>query len=242
MSMTKKAPSPPPSCYGYCRVSTEGQRDSGLSIDDQRRKIKARCTEMDWPLAKTSTDAGVSGSTPLGKRLEGARLLAALQPGDTVICARMDRMFRSSLDALATIQSFKRRKISLRLLDLGGDVSGNGISELIMTILAAVATFEHGLISERIADSKRQLRHRGRHQGGDRPFGFQIIREADGKASKLAPDPAEQAAIAEMLAMREAGRTLMTIRDAVRAKRHRISHQTVARVLDRHGAAAEAAE
>jgi len=111
MSTTKKPPSPS-NCYGYCRVSTGAQRESGLSIDDQQRKIQARCLEMGWELAATFTDAGVSGSTPLGKRPQGARLLAALRPGDTIICSRMDRMFRSSLDALATIQSFKKRKIS----------------------------------------------------------------------------------------------------------------------------------
>jgi len=120
-------------------------------------------------------------------------------------------------------------------------VSGSGISELIMTILAAVATFEHGLISERIADSKRQLRHRGRHQGGDRPFGFQIVPEADGKAGKLAPVSAEQAAIAMMMTMRQGGSTLMSIRDAVRNQGFRISHQTVARVIGRHSAGAGAA-
>jgi putative DNA-invertase from lambdoid prophage Rac len=43
----------------------------------------------------------------------------------------MDRMFRPALDALQTIESFKRRKVSLWLLDLGNDCSGNGISELI---------------------------------------------------------------------------------------------------------------
>ncbi len=240
MSTTKKPPSPS-NCYGYSRVSTGQQRDSGLSLDDQQRKIKARCTEMGWELATTFVDGGISGSTPLGKRPQGAQLLAALRPGDTIICARMDRMFRSSLDALTTIQSFKKRKISLWLLDLGGDVSGNGISELIMTILAAVATFEHGLISERIADAKRQLRHRGRHQDGSRPFGYRIIAEADGKAGKLAPEPAEQAVIAEILALRQDGGTLMGIRDAVRTKGFPISHQTVARVIERHAAAVEAA-
>ena len=73
----------------------------------------------------------------------------------------MDRMFRSAADALHVIEG--RRKISLWLLDLGNDCSGNGISELIITILAAVAQFERGLISERIKDAKRaasNARHR----------------------------------------------------------------------------------
>jgi hypothetical protein len=46
---------------------------------------------------------------------------------------RVDRG-RSALDALETIADFKRRKISLWLLDLGGDCSGNAISELVLTV------------------------------------------------------------------------------------------------------------
>jgi DNA invertase Pin-like site-specific DNA recombinase len=92
-------------------------------------------------------------------------LLAALRPGDIVVAAKMDRCFRSAFDALETIQGFKSRKIALWLLDLG-DVSGNGISELIVTVLAAVAQFERSLISERIIAAKQNQR-RGRHLGGD---------------------------------------------------------------------------
>jgi DNA invertase Pin-like site-specific DNA recombinase len=183
-------------------------------------------------------DAGISGSMPLGRRPEGAKLLAALRPGDIVIAARMDRCFRSALDALQTIQGFRQRKISLWLLDLGGDVSGNGIAELIMTILAAVAQFERSLISERIKDSKVNLRRQGKHQGGTRPFGYQLQHQPvqpgeRSRAPVLVPDAKEQAAIAEMRKMRAAGRSLMAIRDAMRAQGFQISHQSVANILQR---------
>jgi putative DNA-invertase from lambdoid prophage Rac len=146
----------------------------------------------------------------------------------------MDGCFRSAFDALATIESFKRRKISLWLLDLGGDVSGNGISELIMTVLAAVAQFERSLISERIKDAKRNLRRGGKHQGGKRPFGWQFGEtNGHGRARELVPDETEQAAIADLVVMRAKGATLMAIRDAMRERGHRISHQTVANLLDR---------
>jgi hypothetical protein len=36
--------------WGYARVSTEQQSDSGLSIDEQERKITARCAENNWSL------------------------------------------------------------------------------------------------------------------------------------------------------------------------------------------------
>lgn len=229
--------------YGYCRVSTEQQRDTGLSVDEQRVKIEARCTENGWQLEHIYADAGVSGSIPLGKRPQGRRLLAALQPDDTVIASRMDRCFRSSIDALQVIETFKRRKISLWLLDLGGDVSGNGISELIVTILAATAQFERTLISERICDAKRQLRRQGRHQGGDRPFGWRFGEASgSGRSRDLIPDPGEQQAIAAIIAMRQAGRSLMVIRNTVREAGHRISHVTVANIVQRRAEEAVAAE
>jgi DNA invertase Pin-like site-specific DNA recombinase len=245
MATRQVRPSPEslqPRAYGYARVSTDQQRDSGISLDEQQRKIEGRCLENGWHLERVYVDAGVSGSTPLNRRPEGAKLLRAVQPGDVVIAAKMDRMFRSALDALQTIAEFKRRKIGLWLLDLGNDCSGNGISELIMTVLAAVAQFERGLISERIKDAKRNLRRQGRHMGGGRPFGWRFgAANSHGRARELIPDPEEQAAIAEIIAMRAQGRSLMAIRDAMRARGFPISHQLVANTIARHAEAEGAA-
>ena len=61
--------------WAYIRVSTDHQRDSGISLDEQQRKIEARCIENGWSLEHVYVDAGISGSTPLARRPEGARLL-----------------------------------------------------------------------------------------------------------------------------------------------------------------------
>jgi DNA invertase Pin-like site-specific DNA recombinase len=78
---------PAPRVFGYCRVSTDRQADSGIGLEEQDRKIRARCLENDWKLAHVYVDAGVSGSTPLGRRPEGDRLLRSLRPGDVVVAA-----------------------------------------------------------------------------------------------------------------------------------------------------------
>jgi DNA invertase Pin-like site-specific DNA recombinase len=156
-----------------------------------------------------------------------------VRPGDVVISARMDRCFRSALDALRTIEDFKRRRIALWLLDLG-DVSGNGVSELIVTVLAAVAQFERTLISERIKDAKRNLRRANKHQGGGRPFGYRFGQaNGHGRARELIPDPEEQQALADIVALRAEGKSLMAIRDAMRERGHWISHQLVAHTIAR---------
>jgi putative DNA-invertase from lambdoid prophage Rac len=197
-----------PAVYGYARVSTDQQQRDGISLDEQQRRIEGRCLEQGWQVSEMFIEAGVSGSVPFAVRPQGGRLMRLLTPGDIVISPKLDRCFRSSLDALQTIQEFKRRGVGLWLLDLGGDVSGNGISEMIVTILSAVAQFERVRIGERIRDSKRHM-------------------------PTLVPEPAEQEAIAGMIAMRVDGRSLMEIRDAVRSQGFRISHETVRQCLQR---------
>jgi putative DNA-invertase from lambdoid prophage Rac len=64
---------------------------------------------------------------PLADRTEGQRLLAALEPGDVIIAAKLDRAFRSASDALGTLEQLTVDKIALHMIDLGGDITGNGI-------------------------------------------------------------------------------------------------------------------
>jgi putative DNA-invertase from lambdoid prophage Rac len=113
-----------------------------------------------------SVERGVSGSRPLGERPEGSALLEALRPGGVVITPKLDRMFRSALDALGVLGDLKDRGVTLRMIDLGGDVTGNGVSKLVFTILSAVAE------AERVAEVKADQRARGRFLGGSVPFGW----------------------------------------------------------------------
>jgi putative DNA-invertase from lambdoid prophage Rac len=63
-------------------------------------------------------------------------------------------MFRSARDALDVLDRLKRQNVSLHMIDLGGDVTGNGISKLVFTILSAVAEAERDRTRERIAEVK----------------------------------------------------------------------------------------
>jgi DNA invertase Pin-like site-specific DNA recombinase len=219
--------------FGYCRVSTDRQADGGISLDEQSRRVRGRALEEGWSLSEIFIDAGVSGSVPLGQRPEGARLLAAITTGDAIVCPKLDRMFRSALDALTVIKDLQRRRISLFLLDLGGDdVSGNGVSRMMLTMLSAFAEFERDRISERIKDSKRQLRATGMHQGGNRPFGWRVVRRGKDEG-KLVPDPEEQRALEDIRRMKAEGASLRYIADTLKARGLSISHQSVKRALDR---------
>jgi putative DNA-invertase from lambdoid prophage Rac len=145
-----------------------------------------------------------------------------------VIAPKLDRLFRSALDALKVVEDLKKRGVALHLLDLGGDISGNGLSKLFLTIAAAFAEAERDRIRERIGQVKADQKARGRYLGGRVPFGFR--RGDDGE---LIPHEAEQEAIREIAGLRAQGKPLRTIAEAVRAKGHQISYEGVAGVLAR---------
>ena len=74
--------------YGYTRVSTERQADEGESLDVQRRQIGGYAMMKGLEIGRVFVERGVSGSTYLSERPQGAALLAALEPGDVVVTAR----------------------------------------------------------------------------------------------------------------------------------------------------------
>ncbi len=213
--------------YGYCRVSTAAQASEGESLDVQRRQLEGWAHMQGQPLDAVFVERGVSGSVPLVQRPEGARLWAGLRRGDTVVAAKLDRLFRSALDALQAVADLKERGVSLVLLDLGGDISGNGLSKLFLTIAAAFAEAERDRIRERVAQVKRDQRQRGRYLGGRVPYGFRV-----GEGGALEPVPEQQAAIRRAGELRAGGAPLRAIRAALEVELGaRVSLDALARVV-----------
>jgi putative DNA-invertase from lambdoid prophage Rac len=212
--------------YGYARVSTLRQASEGESLDVQQRQLEGYAHMHGLTFTEIAVEEGVSGSVPVEQRPVGGALFAKLKAGDIVIAAKLDRLFRSALDALTVVESLKARGVKLHLLDLGGDIAGNGLSKLFLTIAAAFAEAERDRIRERVSQSKADQKARGRYLGGIVPFGFR--RGDDGE---LVPHEAEQQAIREMVALRTEGKPLRAIADTVRAKGFTISHQGVADVV-----------
>jgi putative DNA-invertase from lambdoid prophage Rac len=222
--------------FGYVRVSTAEQVSGGLSLETQQQQITGYSMMKGWTVVEFYVEAGVSGSVPLAARPEGQRLLATLQPGDIIITAKLDRAFRSAADALGTLEQLKEDKIALHMIDLGGDVTGNGISKLVFTILSAVAENERDRIRERVRDAKRHRASQRLFNGGKRPFGFDI--DGEGKNRRLIPNAHEQAALARGKALQSQGRSLREIAAALAAEFNiqTLDAKSVKRILDRAAA------
>ena len=191
---------------GYCRVSTSEQAADGTtSMQEQERVIRGMAMAKGISAfdLQVFCDAGVSGSIHLQWRPAGRDLLEAVRPGDTVCAAKLDRMFRNSLDALNVYTDFKQRGIHLVLFDLGTQpiTDDSGMSKVIFQVMSAFADHERERIRERMLDGKRAKIAKGGHVGGEAPFGFRI--EGSKRDSRLVRDEREQIVIEAVAALRE---------------------------------------
>jgi putative DNA-invertase from lambdoid prophage Rac len=199
--------------YGYTRVSTGRAATEGQSLGVQERAINGHAMVINHQLSQIYVETGVSGSVPLDERPEGKKLLAIIQPGDTIITPKLDRMFRSADDALTVLRGLKKRGINLHLIDLGGDVT-EGKAKFMFTLLAAVAEMERDRIRERITEVKADQRQRGNYLGGFVPFGMcKVVVDPNAERVKyrLEPVPEEQAVIAQIDELRAAGKSIRRI-------------------------------
>ena len=215
--------------YGYVRVSTLRQANDGESLDVQRRQIEGYALMQDLTVTSYHVEEGVSGSVPVQDRPVGGKLFDSLVAGDVVIAAKLDRLFRSALDALTVVEDLKSRGVRLHLLDLGGDIAGNGLSKLFLTIAAAFAEAERDRIRERVTQVKRDQKARGRYLGGATPFGYHV-----GPEGELATNGQSQEVIRKIFEMKQQGVSLRGISSTLAGIGVTLSHQGVSNVLRQH--------
>lgn len=183
---------------GYVRVSTQEQAAEGRSsLGEQERCIRGFAMMKGvggFDLA-IYADPGISGSSALESRPQGEKLLADAKKGDTIVASKLDRMFRSAIDALKVAEQMKKRGINLVLLDMGDQpVTSNGMAECFFTMAAAFAQLERVRINERTADGRKGKKEKGGHIGGKAPYGWRVV--GSGREAKLEMDEAEQQVIA----------------------------------------------
>lgn len=150
---TPKAPRQP-QLIGYGRVSTADQhpevqeavlREAGCSVVFTE-KISSRKAH----------------------RPQLAAALAALQPGDSLVIVRLDRLARSLRELLEITADLEARGIALKVTAQGIDTS-TPTGRLMFGMLGAIAQFERDLAAERLAESIRHRRLTGGDLGGRRP-------------------------------------------------------------------------
>lgn len=146
---------------GYARVSTDEQNLS-LQID----ALTAAGCDLIF------RDEGVSAVAKNRPQFNAA--LNALTPGDQLVIWKMDRAFRSLLDALHVLEALERRGNAFHSLTEAIDTA-TPMGRFAYQIINAFGELERALIAERTRAGMQAAKERGVHVGRPRKLSIQQI-------------------------------------------------------------------
>src|SRR5690625_3119159 len=124
---------------GYTRVSTASQ-DAQLQLD----ALVASGVQKPDVFSDVT-----SGSRAAIERPGMKRLMDYVEPGDTVVVWRIDRLGRSLIDVLNTVNLLRDKGVKIRSLSDGIDPETTS-GRLMLGMLATLAEYERELITERV--------------------------------------------------------------------------------------------
>ena len=191
--------------FAYARVSTVEQLTA-----NQREEIAAAGYVIE---PRRYVEEKVSGSVPASQRPGFARLLEKMEPGDTLIVTKLDRIGRDSIDVQQTVSRFAEQRMRLIVLQLGNLDLTSSAGSLMVKVLAAMADFERDLIIERTQAGQARARAEGKHMG--RP-----AKTTEPQRQAIRKALAAGATVTSMAGKYKVSRaTIIGIRDAVAAVR-----------------------
>jgi len=152
--------------YCYARVSTQMQAEDGMSLNAQEKQLKAAAEGAGYE-AVILREEGRSGKSIQGRPVL-RKALEDLDEGKAkaLYVTRLDRLARSTRDFLSIIDRSHKNDWRLALLDLGLDTATYQ-GRFVVTIMAAMAEMERGMISMRQKDVHQDRRDSGKVWGVD---------------------------------------------------------------------------
>ena len=145
----------------YVRVSTDRQ-----TLENQRQALQGVADRRGWEIVAAYTDAGISGSKGRAERpgLDDMLKAASKRGFDVVMAWSIDRLGRSLIDLLGTIQHLEACGVDLYLDQQSLDTT-TPTGRLMFQICGAFAEFERSMIRQRIGAGLSRAKAQGKRLG-----------------------------------------------------------------------------
>ncbi len=134
-----------PRVWGYARVSTDEQHASA-----QEPELRAA----------GAADIVLETGSGAGDLPALRSLVARLRPGDTLAVTEVSRLGRTTSGVLALADELRRRGVALRVTRLGVDTA-TPAGQMVLSVMAALSTFERSQLLERQRAGVVAARNRG---------------------------------------------------------------------------------
>lgn len=142
----------------YCRVSTAEQ-----TTDNQTLQARQAGYEVEPIRIVVET---ISGTVPAMERPGFAKMVEKLEPGDTLVVTKLDRLGRNAMDIDRTVEHLKEKvKVRLIVLDLPVAEVTSAAGDLVRRMFAAFAQFERDQLVERTHAGLKRAKDEGKRLG-----------------------------------------------------------------------------
>lgn len=161
----------------YCRVSTEDQAKSGLSIPTQLDNLREWAKQNGHTIVKEYVDAGVSGKKPVSKRPSLSQFMKDIENGlavEALVFTKLDRFFRSVKLYYQATEAMDKRSIGwIAIQEDYETVTSAGRFKV--NIMLAIGEAEADRTSERIKVVFERKIENGEYIGNRVPFGYSVV-------------------------------------------------------------------
>jgi putative DNA-invertase from lambdoid prophage Rac len=198
----------------YARVSKEDRRDDKApttesQLENQLVPLREYCAAKGWRIVREYAE--FASAMDMKRRTQWRSLLEDAHEGriDTIVCWKLDRCFRSMLNAAITLDTLAKQDVALVSITETWCDGTTAQGRFGRGIMIAFAELERENIRERTRAGLRRARAQG-HRSGPRP-------KINGELDALRPE-----ILAGVLSQREAARRLgVSARTVARALRHK---------------------
>jgi site-specific DNA recombinase len=190
----------------YARVSSNDQAETGYSLQDQIRTLRAYEEANGYEVVEEVEDAGYSGASLERPGLNRVRELVGDGGISIVLAQDRDRIARNPTITRWLQMQFEQYGTELRAINDPEDESATG--QLTVGILDQVAKFERAMITQRTRRGRFQRAREGKViVSGSPPYGFRYT--ADNTNHVVDPT---MATVRRIFVMVAAGNTLHSIK------------------------------
>jgi len=192
---------------GYCRVSTDNQREEG-TIEIQRQALLEYAEAHGHELIQIFQDNGISGATDLANRpglVEMFNCIESRQDIDAVVIYKLDRLARDLYiqeHLIKKLQDLNKSLISIKEPDI---CNTDPMRKAFRQMLGIFSELEKGFICMRLSAGRLNKAKKGLYAGGSPALGY----KAEGK--ELLIDTESVETIQRIFSLREQGHTLREI-------------------------------
>lgn len=167
----------------YVRVSTDTK--DGQTTEMQVLEIKNYLKSKNVEDFQIYEDKGISGTKRDRPALN--KLMKDCRDGkvSTIVCFKLDRLFRSLRDLMNTIVEFETLKVEFVALKDGIDLS-TATGRLMMHIIGAFAEFEAAVIRERVISGIANAKSKGIKLGRPVKAGHLVVKKLKSEGKSVA--------------------------------------------------------